>query len=268
VVSSVPVTGPAVTLNGDGQTAVDGDDVEEDRPPTPEDIQVNAADVESFDQTFLAQSQNFKLEGQFSPAPFPLQVLPRVAYTINYNFIYNEDRGRWEADTGNRSTVEPGLKPQQQKQLGGQQRVDLRETIFSGQAAQKLILKDVQPETSSDDIALLVGDDRTGGFFNSGYIDDAGGNGVRIVLDDDVPSGGETHITVTVTGAFDDTSRTYFSIQAGKMGTFTFDSSFRGGAFDVDRRIKTIQILDYDPNAGTTNTFQNGQVTTYAYQEP
>jgi hypothetical protein len=108
VVSSPLVRGPRLTANGDGTTTAEDDPEAEDLPPTPEDVQINAADVDQFDQTYLAQSQNFKIEGEFSPAPFPLQVLPRVAYTINYNFVYNDSRGRWEPQKKSNQGIDTG----------------------------------------------------------------------------------------------------------------------------------------------------------------
>jgi hypothetical protein len=92
-------------INGGGGD-VDDDDGEDDpeageQPPTSLDELQTEADAETFDQTFLAQAENFRLEGGFSPAPLPLQVIPRVAYTINYNFVWNPDRERWEPDEGN-----------------------------------------------------------------------------------------------------------------------------------------------------------------------
>lgn len=79
----------------DREDLQDDPDLEEDLPPSPEDIQVSAADVGTFDETYLAESQNFGIKGEFAPAPYPLQVLPRVAYTINYNFVWDDDRERW-----------------------------------------------------------------------------------------------------------------------------------------------------------------------------
>lgn len=84
----------------------DDEEEEEEEPQEPttslDELQ-SEADAQQFDRTFLARSGDFRIEGQFSPAPFPLQVIPRVAYTINYNMVYNEERDRWEPDTGNDS---------------------------------------------------------------------------------------------------------------------------------------------------------------------
>jgi hypothetical protein len=54
------------------------------------------ADPERFDRTFTTADANLTIEGQFDPVAGPKQVIPRVAYTINYQMVYNEDRGRWE----------------------------------------------------------------------------------------------------------------------------------------------------------------------------
>jgi len=53
-----------------------------------------------FDRTFLSSAADLTIQGDFDPAPGAKQVLPRLAYTINYNYVYNPDRGRWEPDEG------------------------------------------------------------------------------------------------------------------------------------------------------------------------
>lgn len=74
----------------DTTTAADGTDT------SLSDLQ-SGADPERFDQTFLAEADDWQLGGPVpSPAPFPLQVLPRMAYTITYTYVYNESRDRWE----------------------------------------------------------------------------------------------------------------------------------------------------------------------------
>jgi len=58
--------------------------------------QERVADPEEFDQTFTAGRGNFNIGGAISsPASFPLQALPRLAYVINYNVVYDEDQDKW-----------------------------------------------------------------------------------------------------------------------------------------------------------------------------
>ena len=59
------------------------------------------ADPQQFDQTFLDEDTNLTIQGGFDPVAGTKQVIPRIAYTINYNFVWNPDRERWEPDEGN-----------------------------------------------------------------------------------------------------------------------------------------------------------------------
>lgn len=55
-----------------------------------------SADPEVFDQTYLAFGDNWRIdEPTPSPAPFPLQVIPRMAYVISYQMIYDEGLDQW-----------------------------------------------------------------------------------------------------------------------------------------------------------------------------
>jgi len=89
--------GPAPAESGGetGGETEEGDETDDQQETSLVDLQA-PADPQTFDRTFLAQKENFRIEGNFSPAPFPLQVLPRVAYTINYQMVYNENQDRWE----------------------------------------------------------------------------------------------------------------------------------------------------------------------------
>jgi hypothetical protein len=54
------------------------------------------ADPQQFDQTFTAGDANLTIQGRYDPVAGSRQVIPRVAYVLNYNLIYNESRDRWE----------------------------------------------------------------------------------------------------------------------------------------------------------------------------
>jgi len=54
------------------------------------------ADPGRFDQTFTDDDALLDLQGGFDPVAGSKQVIPRIAYTINYNFVWNAARGRWE----------------------------------------------------------------------------------------------------------------------------------------------------------------------------
>lgn len=74
---------------------------EEPEPPTSIEDLTSEADPETFDRTFTAGDANLTIQGRFDPVAGTKQVLPRVAYTINFNMVWNPDRGRWEPDEGN-----------------------------------------------------------------------------------------------------------------------------------------------------------------------
>lgn len=54
------------------------------------------ADPQQFDQTFTAGDADLTIQGRYDPVAGSRQVIPRVAYVINYNLVYNESRDRWE----------------------------------------------------------------------------------------------------------------------------------------------------------------------------
>jgi len=54
------------------------------------------ADPATFDQTFTDDDASLRIDGEFEPVAGPKQVIPRVAYVLNYNLVYNEARERWE----------------------------------------------------------------------------------------------------------------------------------------------------------------------------
>jgi len=62
---------------------------------------VNPADAQQFDQTFSDADANLDIEGAFDPVAGDKQVIPRIAFVLNFNLVYNEQQERWEPDTGN-----------------------------------------------------------------------------------------------------------------------------------------------------------------------
>jgi len=81
------------------------DDVPAQIPSTSIQDLINPADAGQFDQTFSDADANLNIEGAFDPVAGPKQVIPRIAYVLNFNLLYNEAQGRWEpqrsGDTGN-----------------------------------------------------------------------------------------------------------------------------------------------------------------------
>jgi len=81
------------------------EDVPAQIPSTSIQDLINPADAQQFDQTFSDADANLSIEGAFDPVAGPKQVIPRVAYVLNFNLLYNEQQERWEpqrsGDTGN-----------------------------------------------------------------------------------------------------------------------------------------------------------------------
>lgn len=74
-----------------GATAPDDDGI-----LTADEINNLQADAEQFDTTYLARRRDWRIGGAVSsPTPFPLQAIPRMAFVINYNMVYDEDEGKW-----------------------------------------------------------------------------------------------------------------------------------------------------------------------------
>jgi len=66
---------------------------------------INPADAQQFDQTFSDADANLNIEGAFDPTAGDKQVIPRIAFVLNFNLVYNEAQERWEPDTGNEGGV-------------------------------------------------------------------------------------------------------------------------------------------------------------------
>lgn len=89
---------------GRSGTTEDSDDDEEAEDTSVSDL-TTEADPATFDQTFTDDDAALRIQGEFEPVAGPKQVIPRVAYVLNYNLVYNEARERWEpqkkvSDTG------------------------------------------------------------------------------------------------------------------------------------------------------------------------
>jgi hypothetical protein len=78
------------------------DETDQDNQPDSsiEDL-VQPADPSQFDRTFLAGDADLNIEGPYDPVAGQRQVIPRVAYVLSYQLVYNEERERWEPETGN-----------------------------------------------------------------------------------------------------------------------------------------------------------------------
>jgi hypothetical protein len=80
----------------------DEEDLEDDDPgPTSVDDLTQEADPGTFDRTFTDDSSPLSIAGNFDPTAGPKQAIPRVAFVLNFNLVYNPERNRWEPDTGN-----------------------------------------------------------------------------------------------------------------------------------------------------------------------
>ena len=82
------------------------DQADEDgqQPPTSLEDLTTEADPQQFDQTFVAGDASLTIQGRFDPVAGARQVIPRVAYVLNYNLVYNPDRDRWEPQKKSRLT--------------------------------------------------------------------------------------------------------------------------------------------------------------------
>jgi hypothetical protein len=98
------------------QTEPDADDSDDDidtdtngaaepQPATSLADLTTEADPQQFDQTFTAGDANLTIQGRFDPVAGSRQVIPRVAYVLNYNLVYNEARDRWEPKKKDRFQV-------------------------------------------------------------------------------------------------------------------------------------------------------------------
>jgi hypothetical protein len=102
----------------------DGDDDQDAGTlPTSLDDLTTEADPQQFDTTFIAGDARLNIEGAFDPVAGSRQVIPRIAYVINYNMVWNPDRQRWEpkkkeADVGAGTTID-GFEDADLSEYGG-----------------------------------------------------------------------------------------------------------------------------------------------------
>jgi hypothetical protein len=88
---------------GGGDEDTNGAD--EPQPSTSLADLTTEADPQQFDQTFTAGDADLTIQGRFDPVAGSRQVIPRVAYVLNYNLVYNESRDRWEPKKKDRFQV-------------------------------------------------------------------------------------------------------------------------------------------------------------------
>lgn len=72
-----------------------GDDVEQLPDSSLQDL-TQPADPTTFDQTFEDGDAALNISGRFDPVAGSKQVIPRIAYVLNFNLVWNPDRQRWE----------------------------------------------------------------------------------------------------------------------------------------------------------------------------
>lgn len=96
---------PRVPGSGEEQAGLEEEEEQPEDPGTSIDDLANEADAETFDQTFTDQDVKLSLQGDFDAVAGSKQVIPRIAYTVNFQMVWNPDRQRWEPDEGNRGTL-------------------------------------------------------------------------------------------------------------------------------------------------------------------
>lgn len=89
------------------ETPDDEEGTDEDQAETADtslDDLVSGADPQSFDSTFNVTRDDIPVAtGSQFPVPRPWQGIPRLAFVVNLNYVWNETAEEWERDTGNRS---------------------------------------------------------------------------------------------------------------------------------------------------------------------
>jgi len=101
----------AEALPEDTEAVVGERDPEPEPSPEPDDMQRtieqlrSTGDPNEVERTPVLESGNIDVAPDEWQLGFPLQGIPRLAAVLNLNYIYSEERGRWERDTGNRQAV-------------------------------------------------------------------------------------------------------------------------------------------------------------------
>jgi hypothetical protein len=89
------------------ETPADEEGTDEDQADTADtslDDLVSGADPQSFDATFNVTRDDIPVAtGSQFPVPRPWQGIPRLAFVVNLNYVWNAEAEEWERDTGNRN---------------------------------------------------------------------------------------------------------------------------------------------------------------------
>jgi len=122
--AGVPFRGPEGTTAGDGAEEDDGDggrtrtitrgaggtitgreegEEEDDEPRRTIEELRTTGDPEEVDRMPVFGPKDIPVRAGEWPIGYPLQGVPRIAVTLNLNYIYDESRDEWVRDTGNRT---------------------------------------------------------------------------------------------------------------------------------------------------------------------
>jgi len=92
---------PQVDPTADSDEEDDSD--EPAQAPTLQQLRATG-DPNDVGRTPVLGSDDIPVEPGSWPIGYPLQAVPRVAVTLNLNYVYNEETEQWERDTGNRNS--------------------------------------------------------------------------------------------------------------------------------------------------------------------
>jgi len=94
----------AEAVVGETETGPPDPDGPDDMQRTIEQLR-SEGDPNEVERTPVLESGNLDVAPDEWPLGFPLQGITRLAAVVNLNYIYNEQRERWERDEGNRQAV-------------------------------------------------------------------------------------------------------------------------------------------------------------------
>lgn len=100
---------PAPGLRGPPERLEEEAEDEEEDGTSVDDL-TQPADPQQFDQTFTDDDTPLSIAGNFDPTAGPKQAIPRLAFVLNYNLVYNEARERWEPQKKSSSSVGGGAR--------------------------------------------------------------------------------------------------------------------------------------------------------------